>query len=198
MAQNRYSFVLPRLRTLGLSIEDYEFIKNPFDSAFEFANGEGLVSVESTYDVLPIEAQRELKHFLEEMYQVKVGSCHETAVRIGCLLEKYGVIVVDGYYTYEDGITYLHTFCKYRNRYFDPTIESVFGYKETKRFSYESVREFAPHEMRLYYQACGYDQSNNLNYAYWTSSIGVNPRNRNDEKSEYLIDDDGFLHRFAA
>lgn len=199
MVKKHYSFIFPKLKEHNLSLDDYELITHPFDYAFEFKKGEGCVRVDSAYEVLPEAAQRELRAFLNQVYCVEKGSCHKTAVEVGLLLEKYGVEVVDGYYKLiDDDITYRHSFCKYNERYFDPTIEEYYGFKKTKGFSYISERVFSPHEIRVFQFACAYLETKQpLQKVFVCSTLGENKYSP-ERTPEYMIDNEGFLQCTAA
>ncbi len=191
---------MPKLKAYNLSIEDYKIITHPYDFAFEFSKGAGIVNVESVKEVLPNNIQKELRHYLSEEYIVKPCSCHETAVRVGLKLEKYGVEVVDGYYVFlqRDEI-HNHTFCKYNDKYFDPTIEEVFGSEGIQQFQYISERVFSPHEMFLYQNSCGYAAFGEFSGIYWLPTL----RRHKDEigiieESPFVMDEEGFLQCTAA
>ena len=196
---NKYgTYVRGKLSKIGLTVGDYDIMKNPFEHVFVFEEGKGNVSVDSAYSILPLKAKADLKKFLDNFYTVEPKSCHKTACHVGKLLEKYGVIVCNGYYKRKDSnLWYKHSFCKYQDKYFDSTIETLWGEKELQSFEYESVREFNPSEFWLYCNACGYNESNILGMVFYDSSLGYNQRNNADEEPEYVIDNNGYLLKVA-
>ncbi len=190
---------MPKLKALNLSIDDYKVITHPYDFAFEFSKGDGIVNVESAYEVLPMNAQKELHHFLTKEYIVEPRTCHKTAVRVGLKLEKYGVEVVDGYYVFlPDGDIHNHSFCKYKDRYFDPTIEAVFGREGIKHFEYISERVFSPHEMYLYQNSCGYAAFGEIDDIYWVPTLRRHKDDKGKKESPFVMDEEGFLQCTAA
>ena len=186
------SFIRTKLKKYQLTMEDYEFYKNPFDYAFNFCAGEGKVKVCSAYDILPSKAQKLLKGFLGR-YEVEQGSCHITASRVACLLQDYGVKLCDGYYQGHSGIKYHHSFCKIGDNYFDSTIETLYGFHGTKEFEYESIREFEPKEFKLYCIICAKLNGFPMDTTLFCSSLGENPYNHCDTKTNYMINNEGYL-----
>lgn len=199
MSKKSYSAIMPKLKALNLSINDYEVITHPYDFAFEFSKGDGVVNVESVKVVLPKDVQKELRRFLSEEYIVEPRSCHQTAVRVGMQLEKYGVEVVDGYYVFlENEEIHNHTFCKYKDKYFDPTIEEVFGIEGIQQFQYFSERVFSPHEMYLYQNSCGYAAFGEFSGIYWLPTLRRHKDEVGIEESPFVMDEEGFLQSTAA
>lgn len=182
------------LSKMGLSLADYEVITHPFDYAFDFEKGEGNVNVESAFDVLPKGAQSVFSRFLE-CYEIKPQTCHETSAIVALVLKKYGVTVCDGYYKHKaSGLMYKHKFCKLGNRYFDSTLETVYGFYKTKGYEYFSIREFEPKEIMLYYATYSYALHNKLGGLFYTSTLGDNPYNWRDAESDFYLDNEGFMH----
>ena len=87
---NKYgTYVRGKLSKIGLTVGDYDIMKNPFEHVFVFEEGKGNVSVDSAYSILPLKARADLKWYLDNCYTVEPQSCHRTACLVGKTLEKY-------------------------------------------------------------------------------------------------------------
>ena len=74
----------------------------------------------------------------------------------------------------------------------------VYDFEKTKSFQYISEREFDPHELLLYFHACGFEYSHDLKNIYYCTTLGINKDNPSDCVPLYLIDKEGFFQRALA
>lgn len=190
-----------RSQLAKFGIKDYHNmarVLNPKDYPFSF-NEEGFsITIEPAKEILPDEAYKKLMTYVRGA-TIKKGMCHIVAYEVSHLLEGYGVLFCDGYYSRQGGKLYTHSFCKYDNRYFDPTVEFGLGFSPGITFTYYSSRTFEPKEILIYYVAASLIRDNRLvgfdNIATPTTleyCFGE-PFYAIESPKRFLIDDDGYM-----
>lgn len=175
------------------SYQDMVRVLNPEGHPFTFQTEGFPVKVEPAKDVLPHEAFEELIAFTR-VFPILMGQCHTNAFRVAQLLQSYGVLYCDGFYTNADGETNLHSFCKYGERYFDPTVEfglyscGIYGY------SYYSSRTFVANEILIYFATTTLMSFHLVGKTECSpSSLDYDFQEDDDTRFCYMIDDDGYL-----
>ena len=140
------------------NIKEYKFFKlktdywkkasNPYDSEYSFKELNVEVKVESFRDVLPQKAVSALVRF-GEMGDIQPRRCYRNAIVVAeYLRQEVGIDIhcIDGFCKNE-AMSFLHRYCEYRGRYFDATLEWLFGYKHVLSYKYYAARSFNSQEL---------------------------------------------------
>lgn len=187
-----------RERLVKFGITNYSNMKrvlHPDIYPFTFTNEERTVQVLPARDVLPKEAYTKLQKFVLAANIAK-GMCHVSAYWVAHLLREYGVLYCDGYYLVSgDDRMFCHSFCKYGDKYFDPTYEFGRGWGEKTVELYFCSRTYEPDEIKIYF-ATTTMMTNGLTGDYISTPTTVEFEADKDETGRnkfFMIDDDGYL-----
>ena len=179
---------LRKFNDFGVRPENYRRVVYPMEYTFDFKNeGDKEVVIEPMPEVL---SETELR--IVNSLPIRPHECYVNAIYVGMALKHSGIELCDGYCVYDNGLRFLHRFCKIRGRYFDPTLETVQDFKYTQTFEYHSVRLFEPHELVVLSLAIGKDYDGKINGLYATSTLDTEPYFE-ESKWSYTLSDEGYL-----
>ena len=168
----------------------------PDEHQYTFNVEETFVEVGKAKDILPTKAYEKLISFVR-VFPIKRGMCHITAYKVSLLLRDYGVLYCDGYYSVsnEKDRTYCHSFCKYEDKYFDPTYEFGAGWGTDWIVSYYSSRTYDPYEIRVFFVASTFYTTGFTGDEIITpATIEFEPSvTQSFENKCFMIDEDGYL-----